>query len=664
MHHIVQMDMKTAQLHSLRVKAIIIAYSLSCFLLYAIGAAILDSSPANAIGRVIIVFSGLLLIFTGPGLFIAFSCFRRKYSLAEYIIIGIAVNLVLFPAILALIKLAGIPITAALAVSAIALLTVIAAAVWIGLDRPSPSPGEIVATLSRLSLSALCLLAIVLAYPREVLTPVDRFISNESFVEFVDLLAAHNKVGLASGVYIERPGQLSTYKGSAPHDLTWVYINNTSQPQQFAAMVLTNCGWLQLSQSQSKPVEGGPATGKNVQIDELWRSPSLYFTFSGINPVFLDDEFPDRNRVYASEEIALLPGQNFINVRCLEAQNELRILDLSTMDRAQLIDILSKNYFIKAEPEVGDAQEAFLESKYALDAISWINPPLLYPIYRGTLEVLGMSMSSITLLDIFAFSFVFMVLCIIITESPSKFLPIHYSIIVLVVLINYVIAITSLPVLHSAGGVFLLLFLAGSWFLWRRAFVPAAGALILMCLIRYEGLVLASLLLFAFFAVADHQIRIRNYVLSALAAVSVLSFLVVWTWGAAVFQTEALVERVDMLRLTDISPQRVWAYLQWALIVACAMPIFWTLTRKTDRLSAYYLLVAVLYFGFLCTLDYIRPYHLGPFVLAATIAGTRAIMGVGDATVRKTAIAIFFALAIGSLYLVLYHLPRQLPALT
>jgi hypothetical protein len=127
------------------------------------------------------------------------------------------------------------------------------------------------------------------------------------------------------------------------------------------------------------------------------------------------------------------------------------------------------------------------------------------------------------------------------------------------------------------------------------------------------------------------------------------------------FQTEALVERIHMLGLTDISPERVLAYMQWALILACGMPIFWILIKKTDRLSIYYLSIAVLYFGFLCSLHYIRPYHLGPFALAAIGAGTRAIGGVGDAAIRKMIMIGFFVLALGSLYLVLYHLARQVP---
>jgi Gpi18-like mannosyltransferase len=356
----------------------------------------------------------------------------------------------------------------------------------------------------------------------------------------------------------------------------------------------------------------------------------------------------------------LLPGENYIHISCFEAQHELRIVDLSMMDREQLLDLVSKHYMVKAEPEVGDAQEAFLESKYATKAVSSVNPPLLYPIYRGVFEILGTSMSSIALLELFAFSLVFMMLSLIVAEAQPS-LRLGPSMIAMAALTNYVIAITMLPVLHSAGGVFLLLFLAASWFLWRRHFVPAAGAFILMCLIRYEGVVLASLSLFAFLALADYQIRIRKYLLPTLAAAGVMCFFVVSIWSVELFQSEALVERMHMLTLTDISVQRVLDYMQWALILACGMPIFWILIKKTDRLSIYYLLIAVLYFGFLCSLNYIRPYHLGPFALAATAAGTRAIMGIGDAAIRKMIKIGFFVLALGSLYLVLYHLPRQVP---
>jgi hypothetical protein len=52
---------------------------------------------------------------------------------------------------------------------------------------------------------------------------------------------------------------------------------------------------------------------------------------------------------------------------------------------------------------------------------------------------------------------------------------------------------------------------------------------------------------------------------------------------------------------------------------------------------------------------------LGPFALAATAAGTRAIMGIGDAAIRKVMMFGFIVLALGSLYLVLNHLPRQVP---
>jgi hypothetical protein len=330
------------------------------------------------------------------------------------------------------------------------------------------------------------------------------------------------------------------------------------------------------------------------------------------------------------------------------------------LDRAQLLDSISTHYFVKAEPEVGDVQEAFLESKYATQAVSWINPPLLYPAYRGALEILGTSMRSITLLELFAFSLVFMMLSLIVAEGQGP-LPLGPSLIAMTAMANYIIAITLLPVLHSAAGVFLLMFVAGSWFLWRRDFVPAACALILMCLLRYEGVVLAALSLFAFLALADYQIRIPKYLLPALAAAGVMCFFVVSIWGVELFQSEALVERMHMLTLTDISVQRVLDYMQWALILACGMPIFWILIKKTDRLSIYYLSIAVLYFGFLCSLHYIRPYHLGPFALAATAAGTRAIMGIGDAAIRKMIMIGFFVLALGSLYLVLYHLARQVP---
>jgi hypothetical protein len=660
MHQIVPLDMQATPSHSVQAKAIIIAYAVFCFLIYGIGASILSSVPASLFGDFLIKASGLLLIFTGPGLFIAFLFFKKEYTLTEYIAIGFGLNLLLFPSIVALIELAGLPGTARLAISAIALLTFIAAAIWIALDRPAPTLGEIKTTSLRFSLSALCLLAIVLIYPREILTPVDQYISDDSFEEFVELLESRNKAGLASKAFIERPGQLNRYEGTEPYELTWTYINNTSVPQQFAAVLLTNCAWLQLSLSPGKPVEGGSAAGKMLQVDELWGSPSEYFSISDINTVFLDEDFPDRNRVYASEEFVLVPGENSLNIKCLEAQHELRIVDLSTMDRAQLLDSISTHYLVKAEPEVGDVQEAFLESKYATQAVSWINPPLLYPAYRGALEILGTSMRSVTLLELFAFSLVFMMLSLIVAEAQGP-LPLGPSLIAMAAMANYVIAITLLPVLHSAAGVFLLMFLAGSWFLWRRDFTPAAGALILMCLLRYEGVVLAALALFAFFAVADHQIRIRNYILFALAAAGLLSFLAVLAWGAEMFKPIALVERIDMLRLMDISPERVFEYIQWAVILSCGMPIFWFLIKKADRLSIYYLSIAALYLGFLCSLYYIRPYHLGPFALAATAAGTRAIMGIGDAAIRKAMMFGFFVLALGSLYLVLNHLPRQVP---
>jgi hypothetical protein len=71
------------------------------------------------------------------------------------------------------------------------------------------------------------------------------------------------------------------------------------------------------------------------------------------------------------------------------------------------------------------------------------------------------------------------------------------------------------------------------------------------------------------------------------------------------------------------------------------------------------MLIAVSYLGFLWFLSYLRPYHYGPIVLAAAVAGGRAILGVQDAAIRRMAITAFFLVAFASSYLIAYHLPRQ-----
>ena len=177
--------------------------------------------------------------------------------------------------------------------------------------------------------------------------------------------------------------------------------------------------------------------------------------------------------MYVSEKFALLPGKNQIKVRCLDADKELRAVDLSAMDKPQVISLFRSGHLVKDEPEIGDAQEVFLYGKNALDNISWLNGPILYPMYRSVLDILGLKISSIALFELFAFSLVFLMLCLVVVESEGD-LPTSFSAISLIIVINFAIAVTILPVLHSAAGMFLLTFLASSWFLWQRQFVLAA----------------------------------------------------------------------------------------------------------------------------------------------------------------------------------------------
>jgi hypothetical protein len=652
-------DANSNQYNASTFKFIIVAYCMLCLLSYGIGALFLSLFPSNAISGIVTIFSGLLIVATCPGLVLSFTLFGNRHTFTEHVVIGFGLNLLILPALVVLIHLAGIPVSTHLVLGAIALLTFFAAAAWLRLDGPCPSLSEAKTTLSRLVSSALCLLAIVFALPREVLAPIDRYSSDDSRTEIVTHLASYKERQSVSEESIARHRSNVDGQLAAPN-LTWTYTNAAAQPRRFVLSLLTNCGELQILPPPSGQAASQSPAERTLGLGEVLVSSSKYLPVSKVGKEFLDAEFPDRNRVYVSEPFDLLPGENRIDIHCSDNKGELRIVDLSVMDKPQLFTLLSQNYLFKAEPEVGDAQEAFLEGKYALDKISWINPPLLYPVYRSVFEILGLKISSIALFELFAFSLVFILLCLIVTEGQA-ILPVGYLAVPLIVVVNYAVAVTMLPVLHSAAGVFLLVFLASTWFLWKRQFIPAVGACILMCLIRYEGIVLAALSLFAFVALADEQIRIRfrNSVLLAFAIVGIASLVLVWVWGPEMFQTGAVVERIYMLSPTSFGPRRFIDYTQWALVLASGIPFFWIFIKRTDRLSAYYMLIAVSYLGFLWSLNYLRPYHYGPIVFAAAAAGGRAILGVHDAAIRRMAMTTFFVVAFASSYLIAYHLPRQ-----
>ena len=183
----------------------------------------------------------------------------------------------------------------------------------------------------------------------------------------------------------------------------------------------------------------------------------------------------------------------------------------------------------------------------------------------------------------------------------------------------------------------------------------------LMCMMRYEGIVLACIALFAFVAVGDYQIRpnFRKYLVMALMIAGFGSFFVVVVWGEALFVDTSLEERMEMLSLEEFEQGRIPAYVQWALVLASGTPIFWILTKRVDCLSVYYLIIAVLYFCFLCSLSGTRPYMFGPFVFAAAAAGVRAIAGFPNVSIRRIAMIAFFPLAIGSFYVIAYHMPSE-----
>lgn len=624
--------------------------------MYGIGASAVQNFNAGGVGYFVKIVFGLQIILTCPGLYISLRAFNNNYSLPENLFIGFIINVLTYPAIIILANIIGISVTANFLVSAIALLTAACAIFWINSSRTAPSRDEIKATSLKLAVAILCLLTVLLIFPRNVLTPLDRYASADSFTQMVNGLNEYGNAQSLKTDNIERDGD-NTYDQRASQNATWTYTNNTSSTQEFILRLLTTCNEHQLSINRNGTQGDASNSKAPLNTDEFLVATSIYLPVDfGVD--FINREFPDRNRIITSETFALSPGVNTIEFKCLDNKVDFRIIDLSLMNDADLRSTIQTAFLIKDEPEVGDAQEAYLESKYALDEINWINPPLLYPIYRSMLEILGMSFTSIALLELFAFSLVLMNLSKVSAHSnlaPST----HSSIISSLVVINYIIAITSLPLLHSAAGVFLSVFLAAIWFLWTRKFVAAALAIILMCLMRYEGAVLAVLSLFAFFTVGHHPIRFstRRIILLGLVAIGAVGMLVVWIWGPGLFKPEALAERVSMFQLMNLSPMRILSYLQWAFILTCGMPVFWFLIKKTDRLSLYYLIIAALYLCFLITLNYLRPYHFGPFVVAATGAGSRAIASVDDTTMRKLGIIVFLMLACAAYYLVFYHLP-------
>ena len=224
------------------------------------------------------------------------------------------------------------------------------------------------------------------------------------------------------------------------------------------------------------------------------------------------------------------------------------------------------------------------------------------------------------------------------------------------VVINYAVAVTNLPNLHSAAGAFLLMSLATSWFLWNKQYGPAGLVAVLMCMMRYEGVILLSLALVALVASGRCRPQWRHTLpLAALLSCGSAFLAAAWWWSAGV----GLDARIDeMLSVTDVSFTRVVLYARWAVVLGSGVPLLWILAKQADRLALYYVLIAAMYLAFLLCLDHVRPYHFGPFVFVAAVGGVRALVGV-HGRVRQFAFAVAIALAAVSSYQIL-GVPRSL----
>ncbi len=634
-------------------KTIISLYALICFLIYGVGNLIVYHFDGSGAGEFLKIVSGLNMIALFPGVFFALWWGGDRYRPTELALIGFLINLFLLPALMAGLTILGVSVTDDIFVSAIGLLTAGGAFGWISSTRNEPSFEFVRSNVLSFIAFLFALVAVTLIFPRNILMPIDQYGSDRSILEISNQLKAYITDRSIDPETVESGGGSG---GGLAKQSSFTYINTRPDAQNFGVRFITNCYSPQLSLQ-------GPQTAEAqiLKINEVQISSSIYLPISKFGIEFINGEFPERNRIYVSDVFVLQSGVNTVEVECLTDNRNANAYDLSLMNAEALGTALNEIYFVRDEAETSDAQEAYLEGKYALEEISWVNPPLLYPVYHGLLLLIDEAFSSITLFELFAFAFSALII-LNIMAYPGQFGRADGAIAAFLVLINFIISIVLLPILHSSAGMFLSVMLMGSWFLWKKNYAVAFFAFLFISLIRYEGLIITSFVMFAFAAVGDHRISMhaRKYILASLIVIGGVFYTAFWFWGAFLFPNSEFIERISTVGPFAVTLDRFTDYLQWGLILSCGIPLFFVFAKSTDRMTIYYILIALLCFGFLCSLKYLRPYHFGPFVVAASVAGARAIIAIDEVMKRRLAMIAFLLMAGGACYIVLNYLPRQL----
>ena len=295
---------------------------------------------------------------------------------------GFALNLFLYPAVLAGLTILQSHVAPYTLIGVIAFLTLSSVAVWLRTGS-FPSPGDVRRTSSQLLLSAGCLLVVVVTHPREVLAPIGDYMMIDSLREVVDALPENDRDQI-------RHAEARV----SPNELIWTYDNLSTGTRAIVIAFLADCPSGQMVTKSIRDFASRERREEPVAVSALRVPSSRYANAIGSNA---DIEFPHRIRLFLSEAVELAPGRNEIAVACQGESSPLRAVDLSMMDHREALESLYGNLVLRSEPEVGDAQEAFLASKYALTRITWVNPPLLYPIYRSVFEILGPRIRSISL---------------------------------------------------------------------------------------------------------------------------------------------------------------------------------------------------------------------------------------------------------------------------
>ena len=255
-----------------REKIIFAIYFVTCLLMYGVGSLILSEFHESMIGHIVVISFGLLILFTCPGLLISLYIFGKSKNIEEHIIIGFIVNIFIFPTILVISNIIGFTFDGNLLVGTVALLTALSGAMWIR-NGTCPSLADAKGSLLWLLLSAFCLVAVVLMYPKEILTPIDQYIADHKLSGIANKLTKHNKKYDISSDYFERiaKGRNEIANSSI---FNWTYNNISSRPEGFIFSILTNCNNFDIylkykHQNQNKFLEK-----RKLRFDELRFSSS------------------------------------------------------------------------------------------------------------------------------------------------------------------------------------------------------------------------------------------------------------------------------------------------------------------------------------------------------------------------------------------------------